>query len=115
MQSRGPGPTALGYEEQRSPAHTGKEASGGHGGSGREKGASFIPKHLAWSPGAVSPLPCFSLRSLLQPFLCLVPHLTTLLPPASRLPWLLPAASSGDAARLPCGSPKLLQLLPPRL
>lgn len=56
-------------DEDLLPAYPGKEASPGRGVSSRERGASFIPQHLAWSFEASSLRSCFGLRSELQTLL----------------------------------------------
>lgn len=91
-------------DEDLLPAYPGKEASPGRGVSSRERGASFIPQHLAWSFEASSLRSCFGLRSELQTLLCLLPLLTDFLPWALRLPWCLLATSPRCASRLACCS-----------
>lgn len=98
MQSRGPGPTVLGYKEQRSPAHTGKEASRGRGGSGRER----VPLSFqSTSPGLLGPSRPFpALASAPYHSLsCVLFHTSRLsLPPASLAALPLPQAASAAAA-----------------
>ena len=117
VQSRGPGRPGLGCKGRRCPWGAGemriyclltrgrKQAQDMESTNGRERGASFIPKRLAWSRRGSSLLSCFGLCSWLQPLLCLLLLLAGFLPQASRLPWHLLATSPGRASRLACCSP----------
>lgn len=127
VQSRGPGHPGLGCKGRRCPCGAEevriyclltrgrKQAQDMESTNGRERGASFIPKRLAWSCAASSLLSCFGVCSRLQPFLCLLPLLAGFLPQASRLPWRLLATSPGRASRLACCSPSSFGGSPPRL